>query len=716
MDDVYLTEDETSLVSTLAADATNIATAALSITAVEGRATTLETDLGTAQDDIDAVEGRATTLEGEMNAAEAALITHKASDDHVSQYAQVGHEHVTLPSGCGTLGTTAPNALGDGVSGCLAVSQSAGTPTSWVGILDEGQYTLVNMAMSAGTGKSTQIFLPYDSTTIPVAWRTASSSTTWHPLKKIADSEHDHDFDYAMIHHFHCVDDITDLPAYALTTHTHAGIYAGILHSHSVDDILDLDLSGYALTTHDHVGVYATTSHSHGSIDAGMTNLVNGYTVPNALDTGLSVCVVTSATGPPATSWVGIIPTGTYMLLNMVLGGGDGHTAQIFMPYGATTPMTFRVAATATTWEPIVELSEVGHTHATLYSALAHTHATLYAALSHTHTEDDITDLGSYSLTSHNHSGTYSLTSHTHTSLDLSSGLSVDNITDSGTNGVTIETAAIFKGAITDIARLAVTNRTAFVTPSQAMLQILCDQNSADRSYVPVPRSGYYTMLEMKCESSGTSQRWSFNLAATAEYLRIYEGTNGGNPALAGYWRTSGFVDAFTGSHYNLMDETLTAEIGEGLHIGRIVVSTGVINNTIEPRHDPTIDECLPVVVIATTHADKTVFGVISHLEDEFLEGKRNGTRHGNMCSLQVVLPGDRRRVIINSVGEGAIAVSDERGPIANGDLITSGGVDGRGVLQDDDLFHSYTVAKAVMDASFDDDGFAFIACTYHCG
>ena len=53
----------------------------------------------------------------------------------------------------------------------------------------------------------------------------------------------------------------------------------------------------------------------------------------------------------------------------------------------------------------------------------------------------------------------------------------------------------------------------------------------------------------------------------------------------------------------------------------------------------------------------------------------------------------------------------------------------GYGEKQDDDLLHNYTVAKAVMDCTFELDSpcyqchelvggvrVAFIACTYHCG
>jgi hypothetical protein len=86
-------------------------------------------------------------------------------------------------------------------------------------------------------------------------------------------------------------------------------------------------------------------------------------------------------------------------------------------------------------------------------------------------------------------------------------------------------------------------------------------------------------------------------------------------------------------------------------------------------------------------------------------------------------------RLIVNSVGEGAICVCNTNGNIENGDYIQSSDVLGHGEKQDDDILHNYTVAKATIDCNFElnspyyecierPDGIrtAFIACTYHCG
>ena len=55
----------------------------------------------------------------------------------------------------------------------------------------------------------------------------------------------------------------------------------------------------------------------------------------------------------------------------------------------------------------------------------------------------------------------------------------------------------------------------------------------------------------------------------------------------------------------------------------------------------------------------------------------------------------------INSVGEGAIWVSNKNGTLENGDYISSSTVPGYGAKQADDLLHNYTVAKITCDCDF---------------
>ena len=160
-------------------------------------------------------------------------------------------------------------------------------------------------------------------------------------------------------------------------------------------------------------------------------------------------------------------------------------------------------------------------------------------------------------------------------------------------------------------------------------------------------------------------------------------------------------------------------------YIGRIVVSTGKIatdlkgidNDSWEIKYDKegiTIEDALPQIELSRKKKDKRVFGVMG-------SAKRSNSRE--------------ERLIINSVGEGAIWVCNSNGNIENGDYITSSDYLGYGEKQYDDLLHNYTIAKATIDCDFVLDSplyncfelndlyvngnklrVAFIAVTYHSG
>jgi hypothetical protein len=121
-----------------------------------------------------------------------------------------------------------------------------------------------------------------------------------------------------------------------------------------------------------------------------------------------------------------------------------------------------------------------------------------------------------------------------------------------------------------------------------------------------------------------------------------------------------------------------------------------------------TIEDAIPIIQLCRVKKDKRVYGVLGSAD-----------RKTN----------NKNRLIVNSVGEGAICICNTNGNIENGDYIQSSELFGYGERQDDDLLHNYTVAKAVMDCNFElnspyyqcyeiENGVrvAFIACTYHCG
>ena len=109
-----------------------------------------------------------------------------------------------------------------------------------------------------------------------------------------------------------------------------------------------------------------------------------------------------------------------------------------------------------------------------------------------------------------------------------------------------------------------------------------------------------------------------------------------------------------------------------------------------------TIEESLPVVSLSRIANDKTVFGVISYPEDY----ENRDESYGAWTTNYKKEIGDTR-VKINSLGEGAIWVSNINGNLDSGDYIASSSIMGYGMKQDDDILHNYTVAKITMDCDF---------------
>lgn len=84
-------------------------------------------------------------------------------------------------------------------------------------------------------------------------------------------------------------------------------------------------------------------------------------------------------------------------------------------------------------------------------------------------------------------------------------------------------------------------------------------------------------------------------------------------------------------------------------------------------------------------------------------------------------------RLIVNSLGEGAMWVSNLNGNFENGDYITSSEIKGIGTRQLATILHNFTVAKITQDCDFTDNTIEiehsgsfykkqFVGVTYHCG
>ena len=111
------------------------------------------------------------------------------------------------------------------------------------------------------------------------------------------------------------------------------------------------------------------------------------------------------------------------------------------------------------------------------------------------------------------------------------------------------------------------------------------------------------------------------------------------------------------------------------------------------------INESLPIVSLSYKEKDISIFGVISNIE-EVSDKSYRIDEHGTFGTNYEKEYGDRR-VHINSIGEGAIWVSNKNGNLLSGTYITSSSIPGYGQKQDDDRLANYTVAKITMSCDF---------------
>lgn len=186
----------------------------------------------------------------------------------------------------------------------------------------------------------------------------------------------------------------------------------------------------------------------------------------------------------------------------------------------------------------------------------------------------------------------------------------------------------------------------------------------------------------------------------------------------------------FTGQHKTLPDDPA---IKQNLlqNVGLIMSSndTGYTssnseNNAYSGKRAIYINEALPNCSLSCIDEDPCVFGIITN-NTNGNPGKYDDTNTDFCTSLN-------DSVRVNSLGEGAVWVSNINGPIKNGDWITTSRIPGVGKKQNEIRRCNYTVAKATMSCDFDlgSDKYksktvefegqtytmAFISVTYHCG
>ena len=163
----------------------------------------------------------------------------------------------------------------------------------------------------------------------------------------------------------------------------------------------------------------------------------------------------------------------------------------------------------------------------------------------------------------------------------------------------------------------------------------------------------------------------------------------------------AGTLLTFTGQHINHVKDidARHADIYQGLIVSANSNEYMKLNGVCRGLQAITINESLPVLSLSRKVKDKSVFGVISSSEI-ISEGNERLQENGAMTIKAYKEVGDYR-VIVNSVGEGAIWIIDKGEPLESGDFITSSNVPGYGQKQDNEYLTNYTVAKITMDCDF---------------
>jgi hypothetical protein len=190
--------------------------------------------------------------------------------------------------------------------------------------------------------------------------------------------------------------------------------------------------------------------------------------------------------------------------------------------------------------------------------------------------------------------------------------------------------------------------------------------------------------------------RWNLFISNNNHFRFVYNGA------------PIGYVDQndanaqmnFTGQHRTFIKDVPFSQVGEleGLIVSSDQNKYIKMSGGIEVGSNAiTTNESLPVVSLSNVVTDKKCFGVISASEDP----EERSDAFGSFVTPYEKEKGDTR-VYINSVGEGAIWVSNIGGNLEAGDYITTSNVVGYGQKQDGAGLMNYTVAKITMDCDFE--------------
>jgi hypothetical protein len=156
-----------------------------------------------------------------------------------------------------------------------------------------------------------------------------------------------------------------------------------------------------------------------------------------------------------------------------------------------------------------------------------------------------------------------------------------------------------------------------------------------------------------------------------------------------------GTILSFTGQHMCFPDGPMSQGQIVSANKNKYITLNGPLTTGVQAIKS---SESLPVVCLSNVANDKNVFGVVDRHEQS---GTKRVQESGIGKVTQEKELGDNR-VIVNSIGEGAMWVANTNGNLVSGNYITTSNIAGYGQKQHDNKLHSYTVAKITMDCDFE--------------
>ena len=208
----------------------------------------------------------------------------------------------------------------------------------------------------------------------------------------------------------------------------------------------------------------------------------------------------------------------------------------------------------------------------------------------------------------------------------------------------------------------------------------------------------YATTAGMRWTNTDNANHWHLFNSNNDHFRFTYNGANKGwvDPTHSGPTE----MNDFTGQHRTFVEDVPFTRVEQmkGLIVSSDQNKYVRLSKGLEMGLNAiSINESIPNVSLSKIANDKKCFGVISASEDPETRTEQYGV-FGSTFNKE---KGDTR-VYINSVGEGAIWVSNIDGNLESGDYITTSNIVGYGQKQEGAGLMNYTVAKITMDCDFE--------------